>query len=54
MDFSKAFETINHDPLIAKLHVYHFSEESLKLIKNYLTNRWHIWHRTKLNTGFSK
>ena len=51
MDLSKAFDTINHDLLIAKLHVYCFSKESLKLIKSYLTNRW---HRTKLNTGFSK
>ena len=51
MDLSKAFDTINHDFLIAKLHVYGFSKESLKLIKSYLTNRW---QRTKLNTGFSK
>ena len=43
MDFSKAFDTINHDLLISK--------ESLKLIKNYLTDRW---KRTKLNTDFSK
>ena len=43
MDFSKAFDTINHDLLISK--------ESLKLIKNYLTDRW---QRTKLNTDFSK
>ena len=51
MDLLKAFETINHDLLIAKLHVYGFSKEPLKLIKSYLTNRW---QRTKLNTGFGK
>ena len=52
MDFSKTFNTINHDLfLIAKLRVYGFSKESLKLIKRYLTNRL---QRTKLNTGFSK
>ena len=38
-DLSKAFNTINHDLLIAKSHVYGFSKESLKLIK-YLANRW--------------
>ena len=38
MDLSKTFDTINHDLLIAKLHVYVFSKELLKLIKRYLTN----------------
>ena len=51
MDLSKAFDAINHGLLIAKLHVYGFSKESLKLIKSYLTNRC---QRTKRNTGFSK
>ena len=38
MDLSKVFDTLNHDLLIAKLHAYGFSEESLQLIKSYLTN----------------
>ena len=46
-----SFGSINHDLLTAKLHVYGFSKESLKLIKSYVTNRW---QRTKLNTGFDK
>ena len=50
MDLSKAFDTLNHDLLIAKLHAYGFSEESLQLIKSYLTNRW---QRTKVNASFS-
>ena len=37
MDLSKGFDTINHDLLIAKLHVYGFSKESLKLTISILT-----------------
>ena len=50
MDLSKAFDTLNHDLLIAKLHAYGFSEESLQLIKSYLTN---CWQRTKVHASFS-
>ena len=39
MDLSRAFDTLNHNLLIAKLHAYGFTRESLKLIKSYLTNR---------------
>ena len=50
MDLSKAFDTINHQLLIAKLHVYGFSKDALELILNYLSDRW---QRTKINTSFS-
>ena len=49
-DLSKAFDTINHELLIAKLHAYGFEKSALKLISNYLTNRW---HKTKINTSYS-
>ena len=32
MDLSKAFDTINHELSIAKLHAYGFSKDALKLI----------------------
>ena len=50
MDLSKAFDTINHELLLAKLEAYGFSNESLKLLHSYLSNRW---QRTKVNTSFS-
>ena len=34
MDLSKAFDTINHDLLIAKLGAYNFHTASLKLIRS--------------------
>ena len=46
MDLSKAFDTLNHELLIAKLYVYSFNRDSLKLINDYLSYRW---QRTKMN-----
>ena len=40
MDLSKSLDTINHELLIAKLHAYGFSKESLDLILEYLSDRW--------------
>ena len=50
MDLSKAFDTINHELLIAKLHAYGFSHGALEIVYNYLKDRW---QRTKINTAFS-
>ena len=50
MDLSKAFDCLNHDLLIAKLHAYGFGKKSLQLIMSYLRDRW---QRTKINTSFS-
>ena len=36
---SKAFDTINHELLIDKLHAYSFSKKSLTIIFNYLPDR---------------
>ena len=50
MDISKAFDTINHQLLIATLYAYGFNKDTLQLILCYLNNRW---HRTKINISFS-
>ena len=50
MDLSKAFSTLNHDLLIAKLEVYGFSENSLNYIQSYLRN---CLQRTNVNNNFS-
>ena len=39
IDYSKAFDTINHNTLIKKLRSLNFSISSLKLIMSYLSNR---------------
>ena len=50
MDLSKAFDTINHELLIAKLHAYGFSTDALEVLLSYLQDRW---QRAKINTTFS-
>ena len=50
MDVSMAFDTLNHNLLIAKLHPYGFQHDALKLLHSYLSKRW---HRTKVNTSFT-
>ena len=39
LDFSKAFDTVDHNLLILKLTYYNFDANLTHLIKNYLTNR---------------
>ena len=49
-DLSKAFNSISHKLLIAKLYAYGFLINSLKLISDYLSNRM---QRTKIGNTFS-
>ena len=39
MDLSKAFDTINHNLLLAKLHTYGSSKNALSLMCSYIKNR---------------
>ena len=49
-DISKAFDWIDHELLIAKLHAYGFSLESLKFIQKYLSK---LIQRVKINFSYS-
>ena len=48
-ELSKAFDTIDHELLLAKLHTYGFDRNSLLLVKSYLSKGW---QRTN-NNSFS-
>ena len=50
MNLSKAFDTMNHDLLIAKLGAYGFQKDALSFMKNYLTKRR---QRVRVNSTFS-
>ena len=50
MDLSKAFDTIYHKLLIAKLRAYGFDIASLEILFDYFSDRW---QRTKINSSFS-
>jgi hypothetical protein len=41
LDISKCFDTISHDILLKKMHLYGFDEQVIKWFKSYLCNRGH-------------
>ena len=46
MDLSKAFDSLNHDLLLAKLEAYGLDNNAVKFMRSYLTNRL---QRCKIN-----
>ena len=50
MDLSKAFDTLDHPLLLAKLSAYGFDNNSLSFVRSYLTNRI---QRCKIENHFS-
>ena len=50
MDLSKAFDTLNHRLLLAKLKAYGLQPTALKQMENYLTGRF---QRTKVSNSYS-
>ena len=50
MDLSKACDCLSHNLLLAKLSAYGFDESAIKLIANYLSNKY---QRAKIGSTFS-
>ena len=50
MDLSKAFDTLNHNLLVAKLGVHGFDTKALYYIKSYIDSRK---QRLRVNSSFS-
>ena len=51
MDLSRAFDSLNHELLLAKLKAYVLNSYSVTFLKSYLTNRH---QRCKINNSFSE
>ena len=51
MEFSKAFDTLNHNLIVAKLKSYGLDLNAVSFIKSYLTNRY---QRCKTGDSFSE
>ena len=51
MDLSKAFDTLNHNLLLAKLDAYGFSFSAIKFVQSYLSERF---QKVDINNNFSQ
>ena len=50
MDLCKAFDLVNHDLLLHKLHLYHVNEDSVQWFQSYLSDRTQM---VKINSTLS-
>ena len=50
MVLPKAFDTIHHDLMIAKLGAYGFSQDAFQYMRSYLTNRQ---QKVRVNSNFN-
>lgn len=53
LDFSKAFDTVNHHILTSKLNFYGITDTSLSLLQNYLSNRQQYVQLNDISSNFS-
>jgi hypothetical protein len=51
LDLRKAFDLVDHQILLHKLKLYHFSERTIKLFESYLSNRK---QKVKVNNSYSE
>ena len=51
MDLSKAFDSLNHDLLLAKLEAYGLDNNAVRFMRSYLTIRL---QRRKINNSLSE
>ena len=49
----KAFDTINHDILLNKLSCYGFTEKTIRLFRNYLTQRTQVTYVNNVPSNYS-
>ena len=54
IDYSKAFDTIDHNILLKKLKIYWLDENSLKFLTSYLENRYQRININTLTSSYSK
>ena len=52
MDLSKAFDTLNHNLVVAKLKPYSLDSNAALFMKSYLTDRYH--QLSKIEGSFSE